>query len=156
MRLNLVSRLVYLNVFLSKKRFAIPAFFLEGIIFLISSARISSKIKIGKNVRFAYNAMSCLIVKNTVIGDNCLIGARVTTARKFPFKDVPNIGNNVFIGFNASIIGPVKIADNAVIAPHSLVNSDIGEGEIFAGCPAKRIGHRSDLEYDLMQNEKYE
>ena len=156
MRLNLVSRLIYMNVLLSSNGFTFITYFLEGIIFLISSARVSSKIQIGNNVRFAYNAMSCLIVKNTVIGDNCLIGARVTTARKFPFKDVPHIGNNVFIGFNASIIGPVKIADNAVIAPHSLVNTDIGEGEIFAGCPAKKIGYRSDLEYDLMQNEKYE
>jgi serine O-acetyltransferase len=156
MRLNLVSRLVYLNVFCGRKGLVFITLLIERIIFLLSSARISSKIEIGKNVRFAYNAMSCLIVKNTVIGDNCLIGARVTTARKFPFKDVPKIGNNVFVGFNASIIGPVTIANNAVIAPHSLVNTDIGDGEIFAGCPAKRIGHRDDLEYDLMQNEKYE
>lgn len=99
--------------------------------------------------------MSCLIVKKTVIGNSCLIGARVTTARKFPFNEVPRIGNNVFIGFNATLLGPVKISDNAIIAPHSLVICDVGEGEIFAGNPAKKIGHRDLLKYDIMKNEQF-
>ena len=128
---------------------------LEGIIFLISGARISSDISLGEKTKFAYNGMSCLIVKGTVIGKSCLIGARVTTGRKFPYRKVPKIGNNVFIGFNSSIIGPVEIEDDVIIAPHTLVNKNIPKGSIVAGIPFKIIGKTESLNYNIFDNEKY-
>lgn len=48
--------------------------------------------------------------------------------------------DNVFIGSNTIVIGPVKIGPNAVIAAGSVVNRDVPEGCVVAGVPAKVIG----------------
>lgn len=145
---------MYLGVFLRKRRLSLISAIIEGMIFLISSGRISTSIELGQRVRFVYNGMACLVVKGASIGDDCTIGARVTIARKFPFEKLPIIKNHVFIGFNASIMGPVEIGKNAIIAPHSLVISDVPEGTIYGGVPAKKLGEVKDLNYNIHGNTK--
>jgi acetyltransferase-like isoleucine patch superfamily enzyme len=52
------------------------------------------------------------------------------------------IGDGVWIGSGAIIIGPCKIGDNAVIGAGSVVTHNVGDYEIWAGNPAvfiKRI-----------------
>jgi acetyltransferase-like isoleucine patch superfamily enzyme len=49
------------------------------------------------------------------------------------------IGSGVWIGSNATLIGPCKVGDHAVIAAGSVVISDVGRGTIVAGVPAKPI-----------------
>ena len=52
------------------------------------------------------------------------------------------LGHNVVIGANSTIVGPVRICDNVVIATMSLVNKDITEPGLYAGIPVKRISDR--------------
>ncbi|MBV5327481.1 MAG: hypothetical protein JZU65_07565, partial [Chlorobium sp.] len=80
---------------------------------------------------------------------------RVTTGRNFPYKNVPTIGNKVWIGANSVIIGPVVIEDNVIISPNSFVNKSIPEGAIVGGIPAKIIGWVNDLQYDIFNNSKF-
>lgn len=49
-----------------------------------------------------------------------------------------HIGTGVWIGSNATILGPCTINDNAVVAAGSVVlpNTIIGDGELWAGVPA--------------------
>lgn len=51
------------------------------------------------------------------------------------------IGNNVFIGCNTTILPNVKIGNNVIIAASSIVNKDIPDGSIVGGNPAKVIGN---------------
>lgn len=127
----------------------------ELIIFILFSSRIPSDVSIGKNTKFAYFGMSVLLAHKTIIGDNCMIGMRVTTGRNFPYKNVPQIGNKVWIGANAVIIGPVIIEDDVIIAPNSLVNKSVPKGAIVGGNPAKIIGWTKNLDYDIFTNPKY-
>ncbi|MGG7200402.1 acyltransferase [Clostridium butyricum] len=50
-----------------------------------------------------------------------------------------NIGNNVFIGANSTILPNVSIGDNSIIGANSLVSKDVPENTIVAGNPAKII-----------------
>ena len=50
------------------------------------------------------------------------------------------IGNNVFIGCNTTILPNVKIGNNVIIAAGSIVNKDVEDGTIVGGNPAKVIG----------------
>lgn len=49
------------------------------------------------------------------------------------------IGNGVWIGSNASILGPCIIGDNAVIAAGSIVKGIVEKNTIVAGVPARYI-----------------
>ncbi len=52
------------------------------------------------------------------------------------------IGNDVWIGTNATILSGVNIGDGAVIGTNSVVSKDIGPYEIWVGNPAKFIRKR--------------
>lgn len=52
------------------------------------------------------------------------------------------IGNDVWIGHNALIIGGVSIGDGAVIAAGAVVTKDIPPYAVVAGVPAKIIRYR--------------
>ena len=47
------------------------------------------------------------------------------------------IGNNVFIGAYATVLGGIKIGDGAKIAANSLVICDVPAGATAIGVPAK-------------------
>lgn len=53
--------------------------------------------------------------------------------------DVFRLGDNVVIGANSVVVGPVEICDNVVIGAMSLVNRSITEPGTYVGVPAKRI-----------------
>ena len=62
----------------------------------------------------------------------------------FNWKTHTTIGNDVWIGSRAIILGGTNIADGAVIGSGSVVTKDIGPYEIWAGNPAKFIRKRFD------------
>lgn len=49
------------------------------------------------------------------------------------------IKNNVFIGFNTTILKGVTIGNNVIIGANSLVNKDVPDNVVVAGNPAKVI-----------------
>ena len=56
-------------------------------------------------------------------------------------KDL-QIGDDVFIGVNAIIICVSKIGVGVVIGAGAVVTKDIGDYEIWAGNPARKVGER--------------
>lgn len=71
------------------------------------------------------------------IGDRVGIMHEVTIATTMHRIGAPTIGNDVFIGAGAKIVGPITIGDGAVIAPNSLVMKDVPAGATAVGVPAK-------------------
>lgn len=72
----------------------------------------------------------CRIYNNVVIG---------TLGAGYGDGKCPTIGNNVFIGTNACILGGVTVGDNAVIAAGSVVLKDVPANCTVAGVPARII-----------------
>ncbi len=63
---------------------------------------------------------------DAIIGEKSNIGAGTIIANYDGFfKHTSNIGKNVFIGSNSTIISPVNVGDNAIVAAGSNVNKDI-------------------------------
>ena len=51
------------------------------------------------------------------------------------------IGDNVLIGAGAKLVNPIKIGNNVLIAPNSLVTTDVPDDTTVAGVPARiRLG----------------
>ena len=53
--------------------------------------------------------------------------------------NVPIIGDNVYIGAGAVILGEVTVGDNVVIGANAVVTKDVPSNSIAAGVPAKII-----------------
>ena len=62
--------------------------------------------------------------------------------KTYPNKGNIEIGNDVWIGYNATIMAGVKIGDGAIIATNSTVVSDVEPYSIVGGNPAKKIKKR--------------
>lgn len=84
--------------------------------------------------------------KSSKLGKNNVILPRVLFGKKSPGiqprKDSDSIittGDNVYIGTGSTILGPVKIGNNVIIAAGSIVTSDIPDNSICVGAPAKVI-----------------
>ncbi len=86
------------------------------------------------------------------------VGFSYVSAQKFNEQKVVSdtsfpiiVENDVYIGFGATIIAPVVIANGAVIAAGSVVTKDVAPYTIVAGNPAKEIGKRfSDEDIDSL------
>lgn len=67
-----------------------------------------------------------------------------TTPRldQLPLKGDTVIGNDVWIGYKATIMPGVQIGDGAIIAAHSMVTRDVDPYTIVGGNPAKEIRKR--------------
>lgn len=51
----------------------------------------------------------------------------------------PTVGDNVFIGTNACVLGNIKIGNNVVIAAGAIVLQDVPDNVTVAGVPAKIV-----------------
>lgn len=80
----------------------------------------------------------------TKIGVNCTLYPGVLIGHKAEGMPAPEIGNNVFLGSGAKIIGGVKIGDNVVIGPNTVVVKDVPDNAVIVGSPARiiRIGSK--------------
>lgn len=109
---------------------------------------------IGKNCKISSHTFIC---EGVTIGNNCFIGhgvmfindnypkaangnGKLETEKDWSKRFVrTNIGNNVSIGSNATILGNVNIKDNAMIGAGSVVTRDVPQKQVWAGNPIKNI-----------------
>ncbi|WP_018674755.1 serine O-acetyltransferase [Riemerella columbina] len=82
-----------------------------------------------------------VINPKTVIGKNCNIAQGVTIGQQNRGKKqgVPTIGNGVWIGTNAVIVGNITIGDDVLIAPNTYLNADVPAHSVVMGNPAQII-----------------
>ena len=85
--------------------------------------------QIGDNIVFPHGLAGIFISQKAIIGDNCVVFHQVTIGSN-NLKDsngygAPIIGNNVYIGAGAKIIGNVKIGDNVRIGANAVIVNDI-------------------------------
>lgn len=74
------------------------------------------------------------------IGKNCSIIASVTIGMRNEWA-FPSIGDNVFIGAGARVLGGIHIGDQAVIGANAVVIHDVPAGFTAVGIPARAREH---------------
>ncbi|MFB6456805.1 serine O-acetyltransferase [Chitinophaga sp. Hz27] len=82
-----------------------------------------------------------VINEKATIGKNCNIAHNVTIgqANRGKLKGFPTIGDNVWIGTGAVIVGNINIGSNVLIAPNAYVNVDVPEYSLVMGNPCKVV-----------------
>ena len=73
-----------------------------------------------------------------MIGRNCNIAHQVTIGTSAGGRTgAPTIGDGVYIGTGAKIIGTIDVGDGAKIAANSLVMTNVPAGATAIGVPAR-------------------
>ena len=96
-------------------------------------------ISIGNNVHLATNVF--LIPHDAI--HLCFNGLKKPLDGGARYKEkigCIEIGNNVFIGSNSTVLYDVKIGSNVIVGANSLVNKDFPDNSVAVGAPAKVIG----------------
>lgn len=114
---------------------------------------VLAKTNIGEGLFLNHNG-PVTINPYSVIGKNCSIGICVTIGIEYRGKreGAPIIGNRVWIGANAVIVGKITIGENVLIAPNAYVNFDVPSNSIVIGNPGKIILNRPDATDKYIKN----
>ncbi len=109
---------------------------------LIFGIEVSPQVKIGGGLFLPHTVGTVLGAER--IGDNCTIMQGVTLGASEPDMGFtvsmrPVIGNAVFIGAGAKVIGRVHVGDHAKIGANAVVLRDVPARAVAVGVPATVI-----------------
>ena len=114
---------------------------LELVNFIVSSNAISCKADVGVGTIFHHHGCGCVVHDDAIIGKDCDIFQNVTIGSKWGSGicegSCPIIGNNVFIGAGAVLLGNIRIGNNCIIGANAVVTKDMPDYSIAMGVPAK-------------------
>ncbi|MBM7652086.1 acyltransferase [Neobacillus cucumis] len=110
------------------------------------------RVKVGEQTSFALMVMldvmfpeKISVGRNTVIGYNTTILAHEYLIREYRLGPV-NIGSEVMIGANSTILPGVSIGDGAIVSAGTLVHKDVPPGYFVGGNPMRVIYSKEELE----------
>lgn len=103
---------------------------------------LDAETQIGAGLYFGH-AYCITINPKAILGRNINIHKGVTIGQENRGKRMgtPVIGDKVWIGVNATIVGAIKIGNDVLIAPNAYVNCDVPDYSIVFGNPCI-IKHR--------------
>ena len=90
-----------------------------------------------------------VINDESIIGKNCNISHGVTLgqANRGQYKGSPILGDHVYIGPGAKIVGAVKIGNNVAIGANCVVTKDIPDNSVVVGISGKVISQNGTKGY---------
>lgn len=117
---------------------------IELTMFFLFNAIIPYRCNIGKGSLLGHRGMGVVLHPHVVIGEKVLIQHQVTIGGSGYSDKVPCVGDDVYIGAGAKIIGPIEIGSHCVIGANAVVVKSVPSHCVVAGVPAKIIKENID------------
>jgi serine O-acetyltransferase len=98
------------------------------------------RLKVGGGLYMPHQ-VGIVINPKAVIGSGVYIAQGVTIGKSMKEENegAPVIGDNVFIGPNAVILGPVTLGSNCAVGANAVVLKDVAANETVGGVPARPL-----------------
>jgi len=109
---------------------------------------ISYRTTIGKGLYIGHFG-GIVIHGDAVIGENCNLSQGMTIGVKIRGKKagVPKIGDRVFIGPGAVILGGITIGNDALIGTNSIVTFDVPDKSVVASPLSEIVSDKGSMDY---------
>lgn len=131
-------------------------FYLLGKAFVVLGFGIYIPVKANIQPGLTIHNFSGIFVCEANIGKNCKIFQNVTIGHLRGQPEPPKLGDNVFLGAGAKVLGSVTIGDNVVVGANSLVINDIPDNCTVMGVPARIISRETDWVKDKLEGKTKE
>ena len=148
------------SAFLKGRRLLYPVFLLVRVLATHNEYKFGISVpytsEIGPGLYIGHHG--CIVVSGmATLGRNCNLSQGVTIGVKNrgTYTGAPRIGDSVYIGPGAKIIGAVKVGNNVAIGANCVVTHDVPDNSVIVGVPGRVIsqlgaaGYIDNIEYDL-------
>ncbi len=103
---------------------------------ILTGVTLDRHVQVGKGFHLIHCDGPISFHPDAVIGKRCGIMHNVTIGTNMS-EGAPTIGDDVFIGVGACLLGKIKIGNRVRIAANTLVMNDIPDDSVAIGVPAK-------------------
>lgn len=117
---------------LAGKSYGLLAFFVCN----ITKVWIPPGVVIGEGFHIIHAEGSLSIHPDVVIGKRFGVMHNVTIGTNMG-PGAPVIGDDVFVGVNSTVLGPIRIGDRVRIAANTAVTTDVPDDSVVVGSPAR-------------------
>jgi serine O-acetyltransferase len=136
--LNSVHAVVLIRFQFWCARHHLPTLPASKLLFWFFGIEVSKQATIGPGLRLPH-PMGIIIAPNVHLGRDCDLYADVRLVLAHGAKQGPRIGDHVFLGDGAKVVGAVNVGDHAVIGVSTVVTKDIPAHATAVGIPARVI-----------------
>lgn len=144
-RLPFVRQILFIFYFLLKR-------FSE----ILTNVEISHKSEIGKG--FFIGHISGIVIGSAKIGNYSSFheGVTIGGAGRGSDHGSPIIGDYVYFGAGAKVIGRINIGNNVIVGANAVVVKSVPSNSVVIGIPAKVISSRGSMDFIHHRNKKIE
>lgn len=118
------------------KKIPLAKSFFSAILYYLHGLELEIGADIGGGLYIAHPRGVVIVASH--IGQNCSVIANVTVGMRNEYR-FPEIGDDVFIGAGARVLGGIKVGDGAKIGANAVVIDDVPPGATVVGIPAHVI-----------------
>lgn len=118
------------------------------IVEIITGISLSCAARIGPGLYLPHCGMR-VVNSSAIIGENCCVshGVTIGVSGRGEKRGVPIIGDRVYLGVNAVVVGKISVGDDVVIGANSLVNRNVPSHCTSVGVPAVVINNKGSKDY---------
>lgn len=110
--------------------------FLNMFVANVTKIWIPPQVTLGSDFHIIHTEGSLSIHPDAIIGDRLGVMHNVTIGTNMR-DGAPVIGDDVFIGVNSTVLGPIRIGDRVRIAANTAVTTNVPPDSIAVGSPAR-------------------
>jgi serine acetyltransferase len=102
---------------------------------LVLACEMPRGLACGRRLVLAHGGRGIIVVSGASLGDDVVMAPYSAVGTAYPTPGAPVIGDRVYLGTHATVLGPVTIGDGAFVGARALVLQDVAAGSV-AVCPA--------------------